>query len=112
MALVRLHSGNSLTSLPVYLPDDPAIPAKGVPATASFTRSFVNDHTVLQREQKSAAGWLPPMAYAVILSLALFLLGLVAWGIHRIAVLRGGDPEAPARRKREKTSVHDPMPVT
>ncbi len=109
-ALVRFHSGNSLTSLPIYLPDDPAIPATGVPADASFTRAFVNDHTVLQREQKSAAGWLPPMAYAIVLSLALMLLALVAWGIHRIAVIRGGGPEAREPRA-TKPRASDPMPV-
>ena len=32
-ALVRLHSGDSLLGLPIYLPEDPAIPAEGVPAT-------------------------------------------------------------------------------
>ena len=54
-ALVRLHAGNSLTALPVFLPEDKAIPAREVPATASFTRDFVPDHEILQREQKAAA---------------------------------------------------------
>ena len=112
---IRLHKGNSLTGLPIYLPNDPAIPAPGVAAPASFTRSFINDHTILQREQKGSAGWLPPVAYAVILSLALCLLALIAWGIHRIAVIRGGGPGAreprPSRQEAGRT-VRDPMAVT
>ena len=31
-AEIRLHTGRSLIGVPVYLPNDPAIPAKGVPA--------------------------------------------------------------------------------
>jgi hypothetical protein len=113
--LIRLHSGNSLTSVPIYLPNDPAIPAPGVPASASFDRPFVNDHTVLQREQKSAAGWLPPLAYGVILSLALCLLGLIAWGIHRIAVVRSGDDPGPRRApatKERRGASGGPVPST
>ena len=30
--MIRLHRGNALTALPVYLPEDPAIPVEGVPA--------------------------------------------------------------------------------
>jgi hypothetical protein len=114
-ALIRLQKGNSLISAPIYLPNDPAIPAPGVPASASFDRPFVNDHKVLQREQKSAAGWLPPVAYGVILSLALCLLGLIAWGLHRIAVVRsGGDPgphRAPATKERPGAAA-GPVPST
>ncbi|MEP6952710.1 MAG: hypothetical protein ABI950_01460, partial [Solirubrobacteraceae bacterium] len=54
--LIRLHKGSSLNGLPVYMPKDEAIPAKEVPAAASFTRSFAADHEILQREQKTAAG--------------------------------------------------------
>ena len=34
--LVRLHTGTDLTAAPIYLPEDPAIPAKEIPARASF----------------------------------------------------------------------------
>ncbi|MDX6616856.1 MAG: hypothetical protein QOD60_1947 [Solirubrobacterales bacterium] len=113
---IRLQRGNSLIALPIYLPEDPAIPAKGVPASAQFTRPFVADHKVLQREQKSVAGWLTPVAYSVVLVLALCLLGFIAWGIHRIAVVRG-EPGSPVagrspKAKRARKTPHDPMPVT
>src|SRR4051794_10444042 len=35
-ALVRLHRGASLIAVPFYLPDDPAIPVRGVPAPPRF----------------------------------------------------------------------------
>ena len=54
----RLHSGRSLLGVPVYLPADPAIPAKGVPARASFERPFVRDKEILQREAKDGAAGL------------------------------------------------------
>ena len=38
-ALIRLHNGNSLTGVPIFLPRDAAIPAKEVPARARFSRS-------------------------------------------------------------------------
>ena len=40
-------------SLPVFLPEDTAIPIEEVPAEAQFTRDFVRDKENLQREQKS-----------------------------------------------------------
>ncbi len=78
--------------MPIYLPDDPAIPAEGVPASASFERPFVADHEVLQREQKDAAGWLTAFAYLIVAVIAFGLLVLIAWALHRLAVVA----EAPA----------------
>jgi hypothetical protein len=107
-SMIRLHSGNSLTSVPVFLPEDSAIPAPEVPASPSFTRTFVNDHTVLQREQKESASWLPPLGYAIVLGITLMLLSLVAWALHRVAVVRAGEegatrdePAGKAQRKRK-----------
>jgi hypothetical protein len=95
-SLIRLHHGNSLTAVPVYLPEDPAIPAKGVPAEPRFEREFVADHEILQREQKSAAPALALIAYAVVVAIALSLLALLAWGLHRLSVAG----EQPPRRVR------------
>ncbi len=83
-ALIRLHNGNSLTAAPIFLPEDEAIPAKEVPARAQFSREFVADHEILQREQKSSGGPLTVMAYLVVLAIALSLLALLAWGLHRL----------------------------
>ncbi|HWT91572.1 MAG TPA: hypothetical protein VN238_01120, partial [Solirubrobacteraceae bacterium] len=88
-ALIRLHHGRSLTAVPIFMPRDEAIPAKEVPALASFERPFVSDHTVLQREQKPAAGWVTALAYGVVVLIALSLLVLLAWGLHRLATADG-----------------------
>jgi hypothetical protein len=91
-ALVRLHRGNSLTAVPLYLPEDEAIPAKEVPALPRFERELVADHEILQREQKTAAAGLTAIGYGVVLSIALGLLGLLAWGLHRLAAAAGAPP--------------------
>jgi hypothetical protein len=93
--MIRMQHGASLTAIPVYLPDDPAIPVKGVPASRSFTREFVADHKLLQREQKAASPALWAIAYAVVLSIALGFLALLAWGIHRVST--AGEASSPVR---------------
>jgi hypothetical protein len=99
-ALIRLHRGDSLTAVPIYLPADPAIPAEGVPASASFEREFVADHRILQREQKAGAPGLTLLAYAAVVAIALSLLALLAWGLHRLSVA----VERPPRRTRFRQS--------
>jgi hypothetical protein len=84
-ALLRLHSGDSLRAAPIYLPHDPAIPAAEVPAPARFTRAFVPDKQVLQREAKDGAPGLAAVGYLSVLSFALGLLALMAWGLRRLA---------------------------
>jgi hypothetical protein len=102
-SLVRVSRDNTLTAAPVYLPADPAIPAKGVPASAGFNREMVADHEILQREAKDAAGWLTIAAYLAVLALTLGFLGFLAWSLHRLALAgRGetGDPVADPARPR------------
>ena len=38
--MIRLHAGDALTALPVYLPADPAIPVEGIPAAPRIERAF------------------------------------------------------------------------
>jgi hypothetical protein len=98
--LIRLHHGRSLTAVPLYLPDDPAIPAKGVAAPASFTRPFVADHEILQREQKTAPAGLAALAYGAVLAITLALLALLAWGLHRLGA--GGPSPGAGRQARRR----------
>lgn len=92
-ALIRLHEGNSLTAVPLYLTEDPAIPAPEVAAPPQFERQFIADHKILQREQKDAAGWLTAFGYAVVVVIALSLLILLAWGLHRLGTRREEDAD-------------------
>jgi hypothetical protein len=98
--MIRLHEGRSLTAVPMYLPDDPAIPVKGVPASQQFNREFVADHKLLQREQKTAAPWLWGVGYAIVLGIALSFLVLLAWGIHRVSTATEVNPSVRDRTTR------------
>ena len=84
--MIRLHTGNALSALPIYLPADPAIPVDGVPARARIERPFGPEQQLLQRERKTdVAGWLWVAAYGVVLAIALGFLALLAWGVHRVS---------------------------
>jgi hypothetical protein len=83
--LLRLEQGNSLTALPIYLPADAAIPVAGVPAPASFERPFGNEHKLLQREQTGGSPAVVALAYSVVAGIALGLLALLAWALHRLS---------------------------
>jgi len=96
----RLHQGRSLLAAPVYLPNDPAIPAKEVPARAAFERAFVRDKDVLQREAKPGATALTAIAYGVVLLITLAILGLIAWALVRLATVIEEDPTGSAERAR------------
>ena len=102
-AMIRLQRGNALDGAPIFLPDDPAIPAAEVPAPRSFTRELVPDIELLQREQKTdVAGALTAIAYSVVAAIALSLLALLAWGLHRLAVASGVPP---VRRSRVRPEI-------
>ncbi|GAC1317531.1 MAG: hypothetical protein NVSMB12_15510 [Acidimicrobiales bacterium] len=91
-ALVRLHRGSALSTLPLYLPADPAIPAPGVDATPTMTRSFQRDKKVLQREAVGGSPALQRVAYAVLGLLAALWIASRAWGLRR---LEGGHRRRP-----------------
>ena len=85
-AMIRLHEDSSLTALPIYLPRDEAIPVGETPASAQFTRAFVDEHQLLQREAKGGPAFLVALAYSTVAAIALSLLALIAWALHRLAV--------------------------
>jgi hypothetical protein len=84
-ALLRVHAGDSLVGVPIYLPRDRAIPAPEVPARASFTRPFVRDIEILQREKKEdVAGGLTLLAYLTVGAITAGLIALIAWALLRL----------------------------
>ncbi|HEU5035303.1 MAG TPA: hypothetical protein VFT62_11200 [Mycobacteriales bacterium] len=99
--LLRLGTVGSLQAVPVYLPADPAIPAKAVPATSSFTRSFVPDKKILQREAVGGSVNLQRAAYAALGLIGLIWIAAVSFGLRRLDRVRprtrrdGGRPYAP-----------------
>jgi hypothetical protein len=91
--VLRVQNGRTIMGIPIYMPADAAIPgAIEVPATASFTRTFVSDHDLLQRERKDdIPGWLWTAACLVVLALSLLFIGSLAWGVARVARTDGDD---------------------
>jgi hypothetical protein len=106
-ALIRMSTGRALLAVPVYLPADPQIPAKGVPARDQVVRPFIDDGEILQREAKGGA-------LAVVLP-AYFLLALIiggefaalTWGLRRMRRVAIGRAASDSPRF-ERT----PTPVT
>lgn len=111
--LLRLGTVSSLQAVPVYLPADPAIPAKGVPATPTFTRTFVPDKQILQREAVGGSIALQRAAYILLAIIGLIWVAGIAFGLRRLdrsaASERGGPPNnaygaRPGRRLRTGTA--------
>jgi hypothetical protein len=104
--MIRLHSGNSLTAVPIFLPRDAAIPAPEVPARATFTRSFTDETQLLQREKTGGSPALVAIAYATVAGIALSLLALLAWSLHRLAF-----PPRPGPRCSRGEAPANPTPA-
>jgi hypothetical protein len=82
---LRLHKGDVVAGLPIFLPEDPAIPAKEVPAEASMTREFVLDKKNLQREVKSGvSGSLWTIAYLIVLAIVIGITAALVIGLQRL----------------------------
>ena len=66
---------------------------------------------MLQREQKSTAPALTGIAYGVVIAIALSLLALLAWGLHRLGTPPGErrpPPVPPQRAEARGCEPHDP----
>jgi hypothetical protein len=108
-SLLRLHLDDRLLALPLYLPEDPAIPAPEVPAPARFTRSFVMDRTVVQREAIVTNPGLQRIAYGLLLAIAVAWLIAFAWALARLGRGLRAEPtsagprtgDAPVRASRQ-----------
>ncbi|HEU5142992.1 MAG TPA: hypothetical protein VFU04_07540 [Solirubrobacterales bacterium] len=109
-AMIRLHDGSSLTALPIYMQADDAIPAPEVPASPAFTRSFVDETQILQREQTGGSPLLVLAAYSTVVAITLSLLALLVWGLHRLAF--GPAPRKPGTRRRALRPRYSPISST
>jgi hypothetical protein len=92
--LIRLHRDDTVAGVPVYMPEDTAIPAKAVPAKPQFTRPFVDETEILQREQKDdVPGALVAIAYTVVAGIVAALVILLGWVLQRLG---NAEPRRPA----------------
>jgi hypothetical protein len=93
--LLRLHDGTTLAAVPIFLAGDPGIGAKEVPAEASFTRPFVAEITILQRERNPDTPMvLWTIGGLVVLFCTLVLIGVLTWGAGRINRIEASGSEA------------------
>jgi hypothetical protein len=94
--MLRLENGRAVRAVPIYLPADPAIPAKAIPAVNNVTRPFVRDKTILQREAVGGSAWLTTPAYLLLLAIAACWLVGLGWGLRRLELTaRGEVPDRP-----------------
>ena len=101
--MLRLHDGRILTTVPIYLPADEAIPAEEIRAEDGMTRAVVPEVDILQRERKNASGWLWTGANLVVLFCTLALIAAMAWGVGRYsrrASSRAPHPDSAADARR------------
>ena len=82
-AMIRLHTGAAVLAMPVYLPGDPGIPAREVPAAPRFERAFQLDSEVLRREERGGAAWLSGAAYGILAAVALAWLAAIVAAVTR-----------------------------
>src|SRR3954452_15471972 len=83
---LRLHQDPVVAGVPIHMPADKAIPKPEIPASPRFTRAFVLDRELLQRERKAdIPGALWTAACLVILACALVFFALLAFGVARVA---------------------------
>ena len=89
---IRFHRGSEMASVVVFLPRDEAIAgADEVRASASFSRPFIADHEILQRERTSgASGFLWTAAILVVMGIVATLLLGLGVALLRLAQTREG----------------------
>lgn len=83
--LLRVHDGKTFTAVPIYLAGDPGIGAEEIPAEAQFTRPFVAEITILQRERSPdipQSLWL--IGCLIVLACTLAMIAGITWGGGRI----------------------------
>ncbi len=83
--ILRVQDGRTQTALPLFMAADPGIGAAEVPALNEFTRPFVAEITVLQRERSfDHPAWLFTAASLIVLLCSLALIAALCWGAARI----------------------------
>jgi hypothetical protein len=116
-ATLRLQTGRAVLGLPLYLPEDKAIPVKKVQAKNGQTITFVRDKQLLQREQKKGVpGFLTLLAYVLVFLVWAAMVAVVGWGLARLAgalATRRGKPDGDAgTRAEERAPRADRQPAT
>jgi hypothetical protein len=97
--LLRLHRGDQLMAVPIWLPADPPIHAPSVPAV-DRTTSFANEQRYLLREQRGGKDWFAVLVDVVLAGVAVLWAWSFAAAATKIRVARVALCEHPSRLPR------------
>ncbi|HXD57839.1 MAG TPA: hypothetical protein VN606_07970 [Thermoleophilaceae bacterium] len=93
--MLRLENGRGVRATPIYLPLDKAIPAPEVPAKPAFTRDFVRDKKILQREAVGGTTWLQLPAYLLLALIVVVWLAAMGLGLRRLELAADARTDKP-----------------
>lgn len=84
--LLRVQDGRTLAAVPIFLPADAPLKAAEVPAEASFTRDFVPEIDILQRERTDDhPAWIWTVANLIVLLCSLGIILGICVAVSRVA---------------------------
>lgn len=84
--LLRVQDRRILAGVPIFLPADAPLDVQEVPASATFSRKFVPESHILQRERKTdTPGWLWGVANMVVLLCSLGIILGISVAVSRVA---------------------------
>ena len=84
--LLRVQDGRTLAAVPIYLPADGPLGAEELPADATFTRDFVPEIDILQRERTDDhPAWIWAAANMVVLLCSLAIILGICVSVSRVA---------------------------
>lgn len=84
--LLRVQDGRTLAAVPIFLPFDAPLNAAELPAEASFTRDFVPEIDILQRERTDDhPAWIWTVANLIVLLCSLGIILGICVSVSRVA---------------------------
>jgi hypothetical protein len=84
--LLRVQDGRTLAAVPIFLPADGPLDAEEVPADASFTRDFVPEIDILQRERtEDHPAWIWTAANMIVLLCSLGMILGICIAVSRVS---------------------------
>jgi hypothetical protein len=108
--ILRLHAGDGMQAVPVYLPADEAIDAPAVPAEDG-SRPFRREKSILQREAKTGHVTLERLAYLPLAGIAVAWMATLSWGLGRLAPTSSRRSGGPDPVRVPGTTARRPVPT-
>ncbi|MGH3459546.1 hypothetical protein [Aeromicrobium sp.] len=84
--LLRVQDGRMLAGVPIFMPADAPLDAEEVPAEPQFTRDFVPEIEILQREREfDAPAWMWGVANLIVLLCSIAILAGISVAVGRVS---------------------------